>query len=47
MANIKSAKKEYFRQEKTEFNRFIKSRVEQKLKKFLVLLSQKVRMKLN
>ena len=41
MANIKSAKKEYFRQKKTEFNRFIKSRVRTKIKKIFSLIKSK------
>ena len=50
MANIKSAKKrKYFRRKKTEFNRFIKSRVRTKIKKIfnLIKLKSKDEAKLN
>ena len=42
MANIKSAKKRILQtQKKTEFNRFIKSRVRTKIKKILGLIKSK------
>ena len=42
MANIKSAKKRILQtQKKTEFNRFIKSRVRTKIKKIFVLIKSK------